>query len=307
MFYFILVGILLLATLAAVAFGFIKDRKGYRVGPPPLFSAGIGAILIALLTAFNSFTMVDHREVAVVTAFGKYDGTIATGGAHWIKPWANVEKFDQTIQTAEVTDVSVSFSDGGDDDGLQEIGGGKGLIDATVRWQISKDQENNGAKALWEKYRTFDAVSNSLVTRSARDAVISVSNSYPAATAIISQNDIASTVKQDLTEQLAPYGIVVDSVSVPAIDLDAGTQAAVDKLFTTQQDIKRAQNEQKRAEIDAETVRIRTQEGALSPEANQRYCLDVLNNWDVAKNGPLPATMNCAIGEGQTPVIVNAP
>src|SRR5690606_14567337 len=80
---------------------------------------------------------------------------------------------------------------------------------------------------------------------------------------------------------------------------------AVDRLFTTQQDIKRAQNEQRRAEIDAETVRIREAEGALSPSANQRYCLEIVNAWDVAQNGPLPATFNCAMsGSGDSPPII---
>ena len=302
MFFIVVFIILALVGLAAIALSFAPE------GPPLAWTLAGTLAALGAFTAFNSATMVDHREVAVVTAFGKYEGTIATGGLHWIKPWASTERFDQTIQTAEVVDVSVSFSDGGSEEGLAEVGGGKGLIDATVRWQISKDQENNGAKALWEKYRTFEAVDSSLVTRAARDSVISIANSYPAATAIISQNDIAAAVTAELEELLKPYGITVDSVSVPAIDLDTGTQAAVDKLFTTQQDIKRAQNEQLRAEIDAETVRIRTEEGALSPEANQRYCMDVTNAWDVAKNGPLPATWNCSLGSSvETPVIVNAP
>jgi len=292
--------ILAVIALVGTAFAFLANRG---VG----ILAGIVSLLVlAGVTLFSSATMVDHREVAVVTAFGKYEKTISTGGLHWTKPWAAVEKFDQTIQTGEVVDVSVSFSDGGNEDGLAEIGGGKGFIDATVRWQVSKDQENNGAKALWEKYRTFDTVRDSLVTRSARDTVIETANAYPAATAIISQNEIAQTVQDRLTEQLAPYGITVDSVSIPAIDLDPGTQAAVDKLFTTQQDIKRAQNEQLRAEIDAETVEIREQSGALSNAANQRFCLDLVNAWDVNKNGPLPATFNCNFGGNNSEVIVNA-
>lgn len=298
MFFFVVFSILILATLVVAAGSLLSGNL-----PGAVVALVGGGLLSALTWAVFSFTHVDHREVAIVTTFGKYDGAISTGGAHWLKPWSDVEKFDRTIQTAQATDVSVSFSDGGSEDGLSEIGGGKGLIDSTVRWQMSGDE--SGARTLWEKYRTFDSVQTSLVERAARDTVIAVSNSYPAATAIISQAEIADEVQKRLTEELAPYGIVVDSVSIPAIDLDASTQAAVDKLFTTQQDIKRAQNEQKRAEIDAETVRIRTEEGALSPEANQRYCLDVANSWSVEKNGPLPATWNCSIGSSDTPVIVD--
>lgn len=300
MFFFVILGTILLVAIVLAVGGFASKNPGSGI-----LALVLGAVASGLVWLMFSFTHVDHREVAIVTTFGKYDGTISTGGAHWLKPWSSIEKFDRTVQTAEAIDISVSFSDGGGEDGLAEIGGGKGLIDSTVRWQMSGDEE--GAKALWERYRTFDAVQSSLVERSARDMVISVANSYPAATAIISQKDIADVVAEELTSELAQYGIVIDSVSIPAIDLDPSTQAAVDKLFTTQQDIKRAQNEQIRAEIDAETVEIREQSGALSNAANQRFCLDIVNAWDTAKNGALPATFNCNFGGDNAEVIVNAP
>ena len=265
--------------------------------------AAVSALLLIGYTAANSFVTLDHREVGIQTALGRYNSTLNTGGVHYKSPWSNVEKFDQTIQTVDLQGVSVSFSDGGGVEGIEEIGGGKGVINATVRWQMSRDED--GARLLWERYRTFESVSASLVERTARDAVINISNSYPAATAIISQREIAGQVKTEIEKSLDPYGVVVDSVSIPAIDLDGSTQAAVDRLFTTQQDIKRAQNEQRRAEIDAETTRIREAEGALSPAANQRYCLEIVNAWDVGKNGPLPATFNCAMtGTGEQPSII---
>lgn len=289
----------ILLALIAVA-GFVAGRwvKASRW-------VGVGALVMLLAyTAMNSFVTLDHREVGIQTALGRYLSTMNTGGIHYKAPWSSVEKFDRTIQTVDLSGISVSFSDGGGVEGVEEIGGGKGIINATVRWQMSRDEE--GARLLWERYRTFESVSSSLVERTARDAVINISNAYPAATAIISQREIADQVKDEIELALDPYGVVIDSVSIPAIDLDGSTQTAVDRLFTTQQDIKRAQNEQRRAEIDAETVRIREAEGALSPAANQRYCLEIVNAWDVGKNGPLPATFNCAMtGESGTPVIVD--
>lgn len=293
--YFSIAIILGLVLVAALVVG--RWVRGAR------WAAVAAALLLVAVTAANSFVTLDHREVGIQTALGRYVATMNTGGVHYKSPWSSVEKFDQTIQTVDLGDVSVSFSDGGGVEGVEEIGGGKGLIDATVRWQMSRDEQ--GAKLLWERYRTFESVSVSLVERTARDAVINVSNSYPAATAIISQRTIADQVRDEIEEALDPYGVVVDSVSIPAIDLDQSTQAAVDRLFTTQQDIKRAQNEQRRAEIDAATVRIREQEGALSPAANQRFCLDIVNNWNAGKNGALPATFNCAMdGSGGQPAII---
>ncbi|WP_134772242.1 SPFH domain-containing protein [Ornithinimicrobium flavum] len=286
-----------LAVIALVAFVAGRWVRSSR------WVGAVAAVLLVAYTALNSFVTLDHREVGIQTALGRYISTLNTGGIHYKSPWSSVEKFDQTIQTVDLSSISVSFSDGGGVEGIEEIGGGKGLINATVRWQMSRDED--GARLLWERYRTFESVSASLVERTARDAVINIANAYPAATAIISQREIAEQVRTEVERSLDPYGVVIDSVSIPAIDLDDSTQAAVDRLFTTQQDIKRAQNEQRRAEIDAETVRIREAEGALSPAANQRYCLEIVNAWDVAQNGPLPATFNCAMtGSGDSPAII---
>ena len=156
---------------------------------------------------------------------------------------------------------------------------------------------------MWEKHRTYEAV-NDFVIKSTRDSLIGVGNSYPAATAIVRQQDIGDAVAKDLRDELARYGIVIDSVSVTAIDLDSSAQNAVDARFTARQNVDRAREEQERARIDAATVALRTEEGALSPEANQRFCLDVVNAWDVKKNGNLPATFDCSLESASDPQVI---
>lgn len=306
--FFILAGIIVLVGLfltigAVVSSPHSPPGRGVRV----ILTLGLTAALFMGNWLMFSYNRIDHREVAVVTSLGAYQKTIDEGGVHWLKPWAKTEGFTLTKQTPHMADISVSFTDGSDDPATQEIGGGKGMIDITVPWSVSKNQEQGGAKALWESYRTFDEVSSVLVDREARAATIDIANDYPAGTAIIRQDEIADKVEKRLNERLEKYGILVEGVSVTAIDLDEGTQQAVNRIFTTKQDVERAKEEQRRAEIDAETVRIREAEGALSPAANQRFCLDVVNNWDVAKNGSLPATFDCALGGASNEVIVNTP
>lgn len=90
------------------------------------------------------------------------------------------------------------------------------------------------------------------------------------------------------------------------VPLSDKAQQALDKVLESQSNIKRAEEERTRAKIDAETVSIRNKTGALSAAANQRYCLDVVNNWDVAKNGALPATFDCSLGDNGKNVLVGA-
>lgn len=267
-------------------------------------AAAVATVILVVVSLFASATQVDARAVAIETAFGHYNGTVGPG-LHWIAPWASVEQFTTRLQPTKLDGknaVEVTFSSG--EAGQKIIGGGRGKFDVFIRWRISDGLGEHGAKALWNDYKSFDDVTNGLVDNDTKNITIEVANKYSAATATVSQEQIGQEIAQRLTQSLSRYGVIVDSLAVTHVTLDNSTQASVDRIFTSQQDIRRAQNDQTRAKIDAETVKIQNATGALSPEANQRRCLDILNNWSVDKNGLIPATLNCDFGGTKTPVLV---
>lgn len=144
-----------------------------------------------------------------------------------------------------------------------------------------------------------------LVYREGKDTVLNVANDYTPNEARTKQDVIGAEIKKRMSDRLSEYGIVVDSVSVLSMPLDAKTQASLDKVVSSQNDVERAKADRERAKIDNETIRLREKSGALSPEANQRYCLELVNAWDVSKNGNLPATFDCSLNSDGKPVIVN--
>lgn len=292
----IILGLVIVGGVLAAVFS--TARVGGAV------TAVMGVLVLVAVTLFASATQVDARAVAIETAFGHYNGTIGPG-LHWIAPWASAEQFTTRLQPTKLSGkdaIEVTFSSG--EAGQKIIGGGRGKFDLFIRWRISDGLGEHGAKALWNDYKTFDDVTNGLVDNDAKNATIEVANKYSAATATVSQEQIGEEVKARLTASLARYGVVVDSLAVTHVTLDSATQASVDRIFTSQQDIRRAQNDQTRAKIDAETVKIQNATGALSAEANQRRCLDILNNWNADKNGSIPATLNCDFGGTKTPIVV---
>jgi regulator of protease activity HflC (stomatin/prohibitin superfamily) len=274
------------------------------------FVAGVSIVLLLVLTAFSSATTVDARAVGIVTSFGKYQKTLDSG-LHWTAPWAHVEQFSTTLEPANQK-VNVTFSQGDRIDPVTKkpvkivAGGGKGTLVGTARWQISADTGEAGARRLWEKYRTYDRVTTDLVQKSFYDKLANVANDFEAGAAVVSQDVIAKKVKDELAAEVAPYGVIIDSVSITEVALDNDTQVAVNNIYKSEQEIKTASNRKARAVIDAETVKLQQQAGSLSPQANQRFCLDVLNNWDAGKNGPAPATLNCGLGAGGAGVLVQA-
>lgn len=287
----------------------VKDVTGYEMrgkerphpGAKQGLALGLGSLGVLLVwTLVCSVTTVSPRSVAVETAFGKYAGTLPPG-VHLIAPWADTEELSTSIQTIDLpTDLANSKTLD-----VNFTGGGHGTISAQVRWHIATEQK---ARDLWAKYRTFDRVKEQLVTSDAADSFRVVLGNYTPVNARAGENlrPITQAVQHDLNHNLAYDGVAIDSIAVRSIALDGPTQQSIEATVTATQDIERAKAEQQRAEIDARTAQLRERTGALSPAANQRYCLDLVNKWDVNKNGPLPATFNCALGgsSGSTPVIV---
>lgn len=281
--------------------------------------ASVAAVLLLLMTIFSSASVVDARAVGINTAFGRYSGTLDSG-LHWTAPWSSVEQFSTTLQSGDLNDkdgsknsVYVAFSapkatdkDGKPIAGQTDVaGGGNGNISAVVYWQISQNQGAGGAKALWEKYRTFDKVRDDLVIPRSAQIIGDVANDYTAGVASVNQTLIADSVKTRLASELSRYGIVVDSVSIKGVDLDPATRASLQRIVDNINKTTAATEEQKRAVIDNQTAKLRAESGALNAAASQRYCLDIVNSWDVSKNGPLPATFNCGLGNSSG-VIVNS-
>jgi regulator of protease activity HflC (stomatin/prohibitin superfamily) len=282
------VGYLIIATLLAIAaagaFAVGRVATDYEGNKMPAFKwTGWGLIAVLVLTTVGmSVTVVGARSVGIQTAFGKYSDTLSNG-LQVTAPWSSVEEFSTQVQYLDLDGeqaVPVTFK-----------GGGGGQVNVTPRWRIDPD----GAENLWKKYRTFDAVRDKLVNSSAKDAVRIVASKYTPNEARSGENlrAVAEGVKKQLADDLSRDGITIDSISVKGITLDARSQASLDKIVTANNDIERAKAEQLRAKIDADTAKIREQGGSLKPEALTRYCLEVVNNWDVDKNGPLPAGFSC--------------
>lgn len=300
MLYLILAGIVgLIAVLfLLLSFHAPKEPQGEEVARSSFRVAfGLCVFILLALTAAFAATTVSPRAVGIQTAFGKYKSTLPAG-FHWTAPWAGVEEFPTQVQFLELNGATEKGKGGVD---VNYKGGGKGTVDATVRWRI--DEKN--AEDLWRKYRDFDKVRDQLVISSARDSIRVAVGAYAPNEARAGENlrVITSAVQADLSKTLADDGIRIDSISTTGVFLDDNTQKSIEKVIAAQNDVERAKADQARARIDAETAKIREQSGSLSAGALQRYCLEVTNSWDDDKNGQLPATWSC-LGGQTAPVIV---
>lgn len=299
---FAIISVLVILALAAMwAFG-TNPADQYDNAPPfktigKWLTVGVTVVFLGITLAL-SLTQVGSRSVGIQTAFGRYQDTL-DNGLQLTAPWSSVEEFSTQVQY-----LDLDSTDGSDDAvSVTFKGGGGGTVSLTPRWSIDEDK----AEDLWKKYKTFDKVQNQLVNSSAKDSVRVVVSKYTPNDARDGENlrPIADAIQADLAKSLSDDGVKIDSVSIKKITLDARSQNSLDKIVEANNNVERAKAERERAKIDAETAKIREQSGQLSEKAAQRYCLEMMNNWDVKKNGSLPAGFVCPGTNSQGYVTTN--
>jgi regulator of protease activity HflC (stomatin/prohibitin superfamily) len=310
--YLVLAGFLLLFVLGGLlAFLFTKSGTAAAVG-------GFAAFLLIVLTLIFSVNIIPARTVAIQTTFGT-NPTALNPGWYMLAPWSETERFETLLQPLDLNDkddsqgnaVNVTFSapktetvgaDGKTTTSPDEAGGGKGKINAVINWRIS-EQDKNGPVRLWQVYKSFDRVTKELVSAKAQTEVMDVAQDLPAGVASVNNAKIASEVKTRLGNVLRPYGVEVVDVSVYGVDLDAATQASLQKIVDNINRTRAYEEELKGAQVQSKILKEQRDNQQLSAEAQVRFCLNIVNSWDVKTNGPLPATFNCGLGGNVNPLL----
>jgi prohibitin 1 len=295
MFALIILILLGLATVVAFVVGFFlpTESKSRYSDTNPKFAAfvtaGVALVLTLVVFFLTSITSVEARTVGIQTEFGKSVGTLSPG-FHMTAPWSEVTEFPTSTQNLDLdgsdkddqgTPVKVKFDNGG-----------QGAVNLDVNWRV---ESNDKAQALWNAWKEWEKVEGNVVKPRAISSTAQVVGAYSPQDATNSSNNetIAGDIKSKLNGELARYGIKVDDVNLKAIDVDANTQARIDKNAAAVADIDTAKAKQDRARIDNETNKLKAQSQSLSPGALVDKCLDVVDAWDVKKNGNLPAGWNC--------------
>ena len=99
---------------------------------------------------------------------------------------------------------------------------------------------------------------------------------------------------EEVNKKMNPLGIKVEGVAVTRVDLSDAVKAKLEQKNSDKIQNDRAKIQQQTAVTEAETNRIKQQQ--LSELVIMNNCLELTNNWNVAKNGPLPAGWNCMAG-----------
>lgn len=281
-------------ALALVSKGNFEDSYGDGISKKAVFGGVGGVALVAFLLvfAFSSFTNTSARTVGIVTEFGKATGTVSPG-FNTVAPWAEVTEFPTSNQTLDLDATDNTEEHKANPVVIKFLGGGEGDVNVNITWQVQNDDK---AVQLWNNWKDFELVKSNVVNPRGQSAVAEVFGALKPEEATdgakIPQYNKA--VQDKLNAMLASSGITVENVSIKRINVSAAIQERINKQVEALADQQTATTKQGTAKIEAETNNISKQQ--LDPNVLAKMCYDVTNNWNVAKNGPLPANWSCAGG-----------
>lgn len=270
-------------------------------------AAAVALVLGIGIMAFNSFTVVPTRSVAVTVAFGKPTGSLANG-FHLVAPWAEVEVFDASVQTLK---LRKDPGEGEQSCATVRLGNQTtACVDVTVQWNID---QNGDVVELYRKYKSFGNIQANLVERQLQRALNVVFETYDPLASVTGQQDKAPVTLDSLAQKAlgelrtaTGAGIKVDSITIPLVHYDGTTQEKLNAYAQALADTRIAGQREQTAQAVKRANEVLAS-GTTASNAGVQYqnCLNLIADL-AAKNqlANLPATFNCNVAGAGTPVIV---
>lgn len=298
-----LITTIVFAILAAIAWAVAyfapsreQDSDSIK-GPARITAACITAVTLFLLL-MSSVTMVPTKTVGVVTSFGKPVGVLSNG-LHLIAPWQKVVEFDASIQTLKHTGKDHCTT-------VRIANQATACVDNSTRWRIKQ----NSAPRLYQDYRTFDNMRDSLVNRELTSVLNAVFSTYDPL-AVVEQKDAAqpafsldklgAEATRMLKERVGDQ-VEIGSIVIPLIRFDETTERKLDGFQAALADTRISEQKRNTSHNESEANNALT--GSLTPDILTSKCLDLVR--EIYRDGKeIPAGFSCFSGGG-TPVIVNA-
>lgn len=296
----LLIIMVLIAVGLFLVYKKIKDRepREYHTDLRPWFkwSAVAMSVLTVLVLIWSVTVIVPTREVGIKLTFAKPTGTLSNG-LHLKAPWQSVQDMDAAIQTDNHVQDGGETSNG--EHSLTCITTriahqAVACVDVSIRWRIVEDQ----ADELFQNYRTFDNVRDSLVTRDLNAAVNATMESYDVLavddkgqSTAPDLSDVASRVKQELTSEIGNQ-IEVLSVIIPVVHFDDATQSRVNALQSQIAQTRIAEQAEQTAKAQSRANKELAESVSNDPNVLVSKCLDLLNE-SISKGYALPAGFSC--------------
>lgn len=256
----------------------------------------IPLVIAVIIAVFACTVQVGTKELGIVTTYGKPVGTLANG-LHFKAPWQKVNELDAAIQT----DNHTSDNKNQGCINVRIAHQATACVDASIRWRLKP----SAADALYQDYRGFENIRDSLVTRDLNATLngqfedydpLSVDDNGNATTPTLAS--LSTKVTAAMQKQIGKQ-IEVLSVIIPVVNFDQNTQSKVNSLLAQVAQTRIAQQSVKTSEQQALANKTLAASVSKDPNVLVSKCLDMVETGKVN----LPAGWSCWPGNGSAVVV----
>lgn len=214
-------GVGILIVLVGVGFLIFASKSGET-------GAGLGGLAITIVIGGAMIVgpcvgVVDTKKVGVVTSYKKPTGEIKQAGAYLTAPWKSVTEMDAAKQT-EPYDVSVQLA-----------GGATATITVYPNWEM----DPKAAPELFQQFKSFPEVIKSVWEQQLKTTANEIFSTYnplnnvDPATGELKKTKAAWAAELKVALQANPLikgNLIINSVTIPTIAPDPGTQDNLNKI-----------------------------------------------------------------------------
>jgi prohibitin 1 len=218
--------------------------------------AGI-IVVIGLWLLIAGMVSIGTGEIAVMTRYGRVTGQELGEGFHLKNPLDHANVYDVKIQKQE-SDATAASKD------LQDVN-----AKVVVNYHLERGQISHIHQTVGVEYH------DKLIAPAVQETFKATTAKFDATELITNRNEVKSEVSQQLTDRLAKYGILIDSVSITNFAFSKEFSASIEAKQVAQQNAEQAQFNLQKAQLDAQAQQA--QKASLSPELLQKYAID---KWD---------------------------
>jgi prohibitin 2 len=232
-----------------------RNRKGYDPYREPVIGEnryGFGrytkiiipiivGVIIAGILVFASIKIVDAGHRGVLLHFGAVDTSSSLPeGLHFVVPVRD-EVVQIEVRTRKIVENAASASRD-----LQE-----------VRTQVALNEHIDPDRAQIVYRQLGLDYSNRIIVPAIQESVKQVTARFNAEELITKREIVKNQIEEQIRARLAPYGIIVDAISITEFQFSQEFVEAIEAKVAAQQRALQAQNELRRIEIEAQQAEAR--------------------------------------------------
>jgi regulator of protease activity HflC (stomatin/prohibitin superfamily) len=248
-----------------------------------------GIILIILIVVGGLFVQIGPGQRGVLMTFGAVQDGVLDPGLHLKLPFMqSVAKMDVQVQNSQAAETAASLD-------LQNVS-----TTVATNWHILPAD----AEWVYQHIGNESALVDKIITPAISNSVKAVTAHYNAEDLIIHRDTVRDQIQAQITSELQPYRVVVDSVNITDFHFSDEFAQAIERKQIAQQRALQAQYELQQAKVLAEQRIVEAQAQSQSQKLLQQTLTpEIIQQQAIAKwDGHLPTVVG---DKGVLPMIGN--